>query len=195
MEIQVPPFLEKRQFGRITISEPQICQVHVPKSQELWVNQGIIRNICLEGIYFISDSQPPLEKNEINNLTFDILYNDQKMYQLKFHVLVVRTEYKQQDYPQYGVALKLLSDPIYIQLKEINSKDFPLLDKTRILYQNYQLNRKAYEIIKNTPEVRSEKITSIKARIDQGLYKIESDKLAQSFTDNLLKENIVIPKK
>ena len=36
------------------------------------------------------------------------------------------------------------------------------MDKPRILYQYYDLNKKAYEIITNTPDVRTEKINKIK---------------------------------
>lgn len=195
MEIQIPPFQEKRQFGRIKISEPQICHVQVPQSQNFWKNHGIIRNICLEGIYFICDSPPPLEKNEINNLTLDILYNDQRIYRLKFHGLVVRTEDNQADCSQFAVALKFLSDPVYIQLKEVNYREFPFVDKTRLLYQYYQLNRKAHEIIQKTPEIREERINSIKERIDKGLYKIEPEKLSQGLTDNILEDNSVFHKR
>jgi hypothetical protein len=195
MEIQVPPFMEKRQFGRITISEPQVCQVHVPKSQELWVHQGIIRNICLEGIYFVCDEEPPLDKDDIRHLTFDVIYNDQKIYRLKFYGLVVRTEDDLLDRSQVAIAFKFLSDPIYQPFKEINYSEFPFPDKTRIMYQYYQLNRKAQEIIKKTPDVRAEKIKEVKERIDQDLYDVDTTKLAQGFTKTILRENIVLVKK
>jgi hypothetical protein len=195
MKIKIPSFPEKRQFGRVKILDPQICHVQVPQSQNFWEDQGIIRNVCLDGIYFICDSQPPLEKDEINNLTFDIFYNDHKIYRLKFHGLVVRTEGKQPDRSQVAIALKFLSDPIYVPLKEINYREFPFFDKIRILFQYYQLNKKAHEIIKRMPDIREDKITSIKERIDQGLYKIEPDKMAQNFTDNLLKEKLLISKR
>lgn len=190
MNSQIPKTQEKRQVGRVKIYEPLTCHVHVPKSQGLWVNQGIIRDVCLNGIYFMCDSQPPLDKNDINNLTFDISYNGHINYQLKIHALVVRTENKQPDCSHYGVALKFLSDPIYYSFKEDSQNEFPALDKIRILYQHYTLNKMAYEIIQRTPDVRVERINNIRDRIDNKLYKIEYRKLAHSLTYNLYKDSV-----
>jgi hypothetical protein len=68
MKIQIPDHQEKRQFGRVKIPEPKVCQVYVPQSQKLWENQGIIQNISLGGIYFLCDEEPPLEKDDIRHL-------------------------------------------------------------------------------------------------------------------------------
>ncbi len=195
MKIQNPHHQEKRQFRRVSISEPQICQIHVPQSPKLWVNQGIIRNISLGGIFFVCDKELPIEKEDIRDLILDVLYNEHKLYRLTLQGLIVRTEKGLLDPSQFAVAFKFLSDPIYCPLKESNYMEFMCSDKTRILYQHYQLFRKASEIIKKTPEIRPERIDNIRECIDQGLYKIEPAKLAQIFTDNLLKDNIVIHKK
>jgi hypothetical protein len=196
MKIQSPPILEKRQFSRVNISEPKTCQVHVSQTHRLWQSRGIIQNISLGGVYFACDRQPPLEKNDIRYLTFDTVYNDQKLYRLKFHVQVVRTEEEwRPELSKYAVAIKFLSDPVYFPFQEIDPTEFPELDKTRIMYQYYRLNRKAYEIVQATPEIRSERINNLKERIDHDLYRVKSDDLAQRFTSNLLQENILISKK
>ena len=185
MKIPIPHDQEKRQFGRVKISQPQRCHIHVPQSQKLWVNQGIIRNISLGGIYFVCDSQPPLAKGAANYLIFDMLRHDQTIYRLKLHALVVRKEDRQPNTSQFGVALQLLSDPIYYLLKEINLREYSLLDKTRLMYQHYALNRQAHEIIQKTPKVREEIINNIRERIDQGLYKIDPKKLSHCIIANL----------
>jgi hypothetical protein len=61
---------ERRQFGRITLSEPKICRIHLPLSQKLWNGRGIVMNISLGGMYFIYDDQPPLEQDDIYYVTF-----------------------------------------------------------------------------------------------------------------------------
>lgn len=61
---------ERRQFGRIHISEPRTCHVHLPQSQELWTGQGLLVNISLGGFYFVCDRQPPIEKDDICYLIF-----------------------------------------------------------------------------------------------------------------------------
>jgi hypothetical protein len=183
MEIQIPPFREKRHFGRVKIPQPMMCQVYVPHSREFRGYRGLIQNIGLEGIYFVCDEKPPLEKDDIRHLIFNVIYNYQKIYRLNFHALVVRIE----DHgSQFAIAIKFLSDPIYYPIKEIAS-ELPFLDETRIMYQNYRLFRKAYEIIKRTANIRTEKITDIKKLIDQDLYEIDIEKLAQNFIGNISK--------
>ena len=51
------------------------------------------------------------------------------------------------------------------------------MDKPRILYQYYDLNKKAYEIITNTPEIRTEKIKNLKKYIEKGSYNVKSEKV------------------
>jgi len=186
MEMQIPPFREKRQFGRINIPEPTLSRVCVPHAQQLWQNHSIIQNISLGGIYFLCDEEPPFAKDDIRNIILDVVHNDQKIYRLKFHGSIVRLEPGQRDASQVAVALKFLSDPIYYPFKEINYGEAPFLDRTRVMYQYYQLNRKAHEIIKGTPDIRTQRIYHIKQRLDQNLYEIEPTKLAQSVTGSLL---------
>ncbi|MBM4302525.1 MAG: PilZ domain-containing protein [Deltaproteobacteria bacterium] len=185
------PLPERRRFGRIQISEPRVCHIHLPHSQELWTDQGILVNISLGGIYFVCDRQPPLEKDDIRYLTFDTPHPDHDNYRFGFHVLVVRSEQRQFDIPQFAVALRIISDPIYHSLQDRNKGEFTSLDKSRLMYQYYDLNKKAYEIITNTPEIRSEKTRNIKHFIDRGYYKIKSAKVTQSVINEMLLENIL----
>ena len=182
MEIQIPTFQEKRQLGRIKISEPTPCQVCLPRSRKAREYRGLIKNISLGGIYFVCDEKLPLEKDDKRHLIFNIIYNYQKVYRLKLNGLVVRTEGGDS---QFGVALKFLSDPVYYHLSEIQSGELPFLDKTRILYQNYDLYKKAYEVIKTAPDKRTDKINNIKNRLGHNLYQIDQTKLAQSMIANL----------
>jgi len=185
---------ERRQFGRINIAEPRICHVHLPQSQELWTDQGILVNISLGGIYFLCDKQPPLEKDDIRFLTLDTPYSDPETYHLGFHVLVVRTEQWQLDPHQFAVALRIVSDPIFYPLRETDKREFTLLDKPRIMYQYYDLNKRAYKIISNTPEIRTDKIKNVKAYIEKGSYKVTPEKVTQSLINNLFSENILLQK-
>jgi len=62
------------------------------------------------------------------------------------------------------------------------------LDKPRILYQYYDLNKKAYEIITNTPDVRTEKINKIRKFIEKGSYNVKSETIAQSVLNDIFME-------
>lgn len=188
------PSSERRRFGRIKISEPRICHVHMPQSQELWTDRGILMNISLGGIYFVCDRQPPLKKGDIRYLTFDTPCPDPENHHFGFHALVVRTEHRQLELPQFGVALRILSDPIYYPLQETDQRKFTSLDKPRIMYQYYDLNKKAYEIITNTPEIRTEKIKNIKEFIEQGFYKVKAEEVSQSIINDLFLENMLLQK-
>jgi len=185
------PLPERRRFGRIHIAEPRVCHIHLPQSQELWTDQGILVNISLGGIYFVYDRQPPLEKDDIRYLTFDTPHPDRGNYRFGFHVLVVRSEQRQVDHSQFAVALRIVSDPIYHSLQETNKGEFTSLDKPRLMYQYYDLNKKVYEIITNTPEIRPEKIKNIKYSIDRGAYNIKSEKVTQSVINDMFLENIL----
>ena len=98
---------ERRQFGRIHISEPRICHVHLPQSQELWTGQGLLVNISLGGFYFVCDQQPPISKDDICYLTFATPQADLENYHFGFHVSVVRTGQMQLYHPQFALALNV----------------------------------------------------------------------------------------
>jgi hypothetical protein len=182
MLIQDPHFQKKRQFERIEIPESTLCKIYVLQSQELWESLIKIKNISLGGIYFVCDENPPFKKDDIRHIILDALQNDQKLYRLEFHGLVVRTE---NCGSQFGVAVKFLSEPIYYRMNENNHGDILRFDKTRILYQHFQLFKKAYEIIMRTPEIRSEMVLNIKKRIDQDLYKTHTKDVVQAFNNIL----------
>jgi hypothetical protein len=184
------PSPERRRFGRIHISEPRLCQVHIPHSQELWTGQGIVVNISLGGIYLVCHQQPPIEKNDICYLTFDTTDSGTDNAYFRFHVSVVRTGKTQLDHAQFGLGLKILSAPVYFSPSEDNKPELTLFDKTNIMYKYYDLNKKAYDIIINTPEIRTDKINNIKDIIDKGSYNINSRKFTQRVIDDIFLENI-----
>ena len=190
--LALPP--ERRQFGRIQISEPRICQVHLSQSQELWTGQGLLVNISLGGFYFVYDQQPPIAKGDICYLTFATPHSDLENYHFGFHVSVVRTSQMQLCYPQFGLALKIISEPIYYSPYEDRKREITSLDKPRILYQYYDLNIKAYEIIINTPDVRTEKINNVKNFIEKGSYEVTPEKITQSVINDIFMEEILLAK-
>jgi anti-sigma28 factor (negative regulator of flagellin synthesis) len=59
------------------------------------------------------------------------------------------------------------------------------------MYQHYDLNKKAYEIVSNTSEIRKDKINNIREFINKGSYNIKTDKVTQSLMDDLLVENML----
>ena len=69
------------------------------------------------------------------------------------------------------------------------------MDKPRILYQYYDLNKKAYEIITNTPDIRTEKVNKIKNFIETGSYDVKSEIIAQSVINDIFMEEILLAKR
>ena len=57
---------------------------------------------------------------------------------------------------------------------ESNSGEYNSLDKLGIMYRYYDLNKKAYEIVTNTSEIRTEKTKNIKAIIEKGSYEVQT---------------------
>src|SRR3989339_333776 len=168
---------ERRKFGRINLSEPRTCHVHLPQSQELWTGQGLLVNISLGGFYFVCDQQPPIEKDDICYLTFATPQEDLENYHFGFHVSVVRTGKMQLSQPQFALALKIISEPIYYSPVEHNKREITLFDKPRILYQYYDLNKK------------------IKKFIETGSYEVKSETTAQSVINDIFMEELLLAKK
>ena len=191
--LALPP--ERRQFGRINISETRICHVHLPQSQELWTGQGQLVNISLGGFYFVCDRQPPIGKDDICYLTFATPHSDLENYHFGFHVSVVRTGQMQLYHPQFALALKIISEPIYYSPFENNKRQVTSFDKPRILYQYYDLNKKAYEIITNTPDVRTEKVKKIKQFIEKGSYNVKTENITQSIINDIFLEEKLLLKR
>jgi Anti-sigma-28 factor, FlgM len=195
---QVNPLVsipERRRFGRIRVAEPRACHIHLPQSKELWTERGILMNISLGGIYLVCDKQPPLEENDIRFVTLGAPNADTDNYDFGFHVLVVRTEHWHRSLPQFAVALRILSDPILYPLQETEQRECAPLDKPRMMYQYYDLNKKAYEIISNTPEIRPERIKYIQRFIERGSYQVKSEKVTQSVINDLFMEKMLLQKK
>jgi anti-sigma28 factor (negative regulator of flagellin synthesis) len=182
---------ERRRFGRINLSEPKRCRVHLPQSRELWTDQGMVMNISLGGIYFVCDRQPPLEQGDIRQVTFYTGCHDQGAEYLDLHVLVVRTAQRQIELPQFSVAVRLLSNPIYYSVQDADERQGLELDKLRLMYQYYGLNKKAYEIINGAPEIRTEKIKNLKECIEKGYYRVQSEKVTQGVINDHCIENVL----
>jgi negative regulator of flagellin synthesis FlgM len=58
------------------------------------------------------------------------------------------------------------------------------------LSQESKVAQKASETIRNTPDVRQEKIQALKEKIEAGEYQIDSDKVADKLLRNILSELI-----
>jgi hypothetical protein len=152
-------------------------------------------NISLGGIYLVCHHQPPIDKNDICYLTFDTPDSDTENSYFKFHVSVVRTEQTQLDHSQFGLGLKILSDPVYFSPYENNNPGITLLDKLQIMYKYYDLNKKAYDIIINAPEIRADKINNIRQNIENGSYMLNPNKFTQRVINDIFLENIGYLKK
>jgi hypothetical protein len=113
----------------------------------------------------------------------------------RFHVSVARAEETQLDSAQFGLGLKILSAPVYLSPHDDNQRELTLLDKTQIMYKYYDLNKKAYDIIVNTPEIRTDKINSIKEFVDKGAYMLNSKKFTQQVINDIFLENIGLLRK
>jgi hypothetical protein len=186
---------ERRRFGRIKISEPRLCQVHIPRSQEVWTGEGTLVNISLGGIYLLCHQQPPIGKNDICYLALDTSDSDTDNSYFRFHVSVVRSGEAQLEQAQFGLGLKILSAPIYFSHYDHNQQQLTSADKTYIMYKYFDLNKKAYNIILNTPEIRSDKINNIRNIIEKGSYNVNAIKFDKRVINDIILENIGLPRK
>jgi hypothetical protein len=183
---------ERRRFGRIQVSEPRICNIYLPQTRELWTEPGILLNISLGGIYLVCEREPPVAENDIRFVTLGRPNTDADKPHFGFHVLVVRTEHRQRDLSQFALALRILSDPVIYPLPGGSHREVAPLDKPRIMYQYYDLNKKAYEIITNMPEMRPDRISSLQGFIEQGAYQVTPEQVTPRLMNDLLMEKILL---
>jgi hypothetical protein len=97
--------------------------------------------------------------------------------------------------PQYLLSPKKISEPIYYSPYENNKRKITSLDKPRILYQYYNLNKKAYEIITNTPDVWTERVKIMKKFIEKSSYDVKSGTIAQSVITDIFMKELLLTKK
>jgi hypothetical protein len=186
---------ERRRFGRLQISEPRLCQVHIPRSQEVWTGEGTLVNISLGGIYLVCHEQPPIGKNDICYVALDTSDSDTDNSYFRFHVSVVRSGEAQREQAQFGLGLKILSAPIYFSNYDHNQQELTSLDKTYIMYKYFDLNKKAYNIVLNTPETRSDKINNLRNIIEKGSYNVNAIKFDKRVINEIILENIGLLRK
>lgn len=96
--------------------------------------------------------------------------------------------------PKFSMAVKIISEPVYYSPYYKRYREVTSIDKPRILYQYYDLNKKAYEIITNTPEVQTEKIKNIKRSIESGSYDVKYDKITQNIINDIFMDDILLSK-
>jgi anti-sigma28 factor (negative regulator of flagellin synthesis) len=63
------------------------------------------------------------------------------------------------------------------------------------MYKYYDLNKKAYDIIINAPEIRADKINNIRQNIENGSYMLNPNKFTQRVINDIFLENIGYLKK
>lgn len=56
------------------------------------------------------------------------------------------------------------------------------------LSQEARLMQKAAQVIGQTPEVREEKVATLKEAVDQGTYRVDSEKVANSIIADIFRE-------
>jgi negative regulator of flagellin synthesis FlgM len=54
-----------------------------------------------------------------------------------------------------------------------------------------QMAREAFQVAKNTPDVRKDKVAALKAAIKNGTYKVDNQKVAESMLQESLEESII----
>jgi len=63
--------MERRRFPRLNTSLPIAYHVCNPESGEMWLGQGLLKNISIGGLYFTCEARPPIEVGHIRDFDFD----------------------------------------------------------------------------------------------------------------------------
>lgn len=69
---------------------------------------------------------------------------------------------------------------------EIRSKETSV-DKVELSVQSKELSKKINDVLEMTPEVRADRVTDLKAAIQEGRYKVDSEAVA----DKMIRQSII----
>ncbi|MFZ0050404.1 MAG: PAS domain-containing protein [Desulfobaccales bacterium] len=112
-------FMERRIFPRIYKSLRFEYQVQLQGSEDSFSNRAIMKNISMGGMYFMSETAPILQPDNIADFIFKFQPDQAKPFTT--HIIrakgkVKRIEQPTKKSPNFGIALEFLARPVFTHL-------------------------------------------------------------------------------
>jgi hypothetical protein len=108
--------MDRRNYPRTDVSIPIKIQIrHLENPGEPWIGRGVLKNLSLWGIFFISDDKPPINQGDIRDFTFTPshpLEEEPKLFMIRARGKVMRIE-TSEDHTRVGVAVDVIAGPYF----------------------------------------------------------------------------------
>jgi len=109
--------MERRLFPRIYISLQFEYHAQLQGSEDSFSNRATMKDISLGGLYFMSETAPILQPDDIADFIFK--FQPEHAKPLFPHVIKAKGEVKRieqptKESPNFGVALEFLSGPVFV---------------------------------------------------------------------------------
>ena len=109
--------MERRLFPRVYKSFRFEYQARLQGSEDFFSNLAVMKDISLGGLYFMSETAPILQPDDIADFIFKFQpdqANPLIPHKIKARGKVKRIEQPTKESPNFGVALEFLSGPVFI---------------------------------------------------------------------------------
>jgi hypothetical protein len=109
--------MERRLFPRVYKSFRFEYQVQLHGSGDFFSNLAVMKDISLGGLYFMSETAPTLQPDDIADFIFKFQpdqVNPLIPHKIKAKGKVKRIEQPTKESPNFGVALEFLSGPVCV---------------------------------------------------------------------------------
>ena len=114
--------MERRLFPRVYKSLRFEYQAQLQGSEDSFSHQAVMRDISMGGLYFMSETAPILQLDDIADFIFK--FQPEHAKPLILHIIKAKGKVKRIEQPtkessDFGIALEFLSGPVFIYGDEI----------------------------------------------------------------------------
>ncbi len=102
--------MEKRKYRRLDVDLLMGYLVYSPDSRKSSAGMGVLKNICLGGMFFKCPPPLPIDDGDIRDFTVDTIPIMRHVSRLKALGKVVRIEPPEESSFDFGIAVQFLSD-------------------------------------------------------------------------------------
>ena len=118
--------MERRLFPRIYKSIQLEYEAQLQGSDDFFSNRAVVKDLSWGGVYFISETAPMLQPDDIADFIFKCLpdqANPPNPHKIKTKRKVNRIEQPSEESSYFGIALEFLSGPVFVYRDKLRLVD------------------------------------------------------------------------
>lgn len=105
--------MPRRKYPRHYVSLPIEYQVHLHESGDSWSGEAVLKNISMDGLYFMTEGRPMLKTGNIADFIFKILHSHPNR-EIRGQGMVKCIDQPMEGSCYFGVTVEFLSGPLFI---------------------------------------------------------------------------------